>query len=68
MTGGYDEGDIIQFEGETDLYQVILEEPTGQVFARRCFNDTRYSIIPSELSREVKGKVKMIHKRGGEFY
>jgi len=67
MKSGYDEGDIIQFEGETDLYQVVYEEITGQVFARRCFDDSRYSIIPGELSREVKGKVKMIAKKGGEL-
>jgi len=68
VKSGFDEGDIIQFEGETELYQVVYEEITGQVFARRCFDDSRYSIIPGELSREViKEKVKMIKKRGGEL-
>ena len=61
MKSGFDEGDIIQFEGETELYKVAYEEITGQVFARHCFDDARYSIIPGELSREViKEKVKMV--------
>jgi len=61
MKSRFNEGDIIRFKGETELYKVVLKEITGQVFARHCFNDARYSIIPGELSREViEGMVEMV--------
>jgi len=34
MKSRFNEGDIIRFKGETELYKVVLKEITGQVFAR----------------------------------
>jgi len=49
-----DVGDVITFEDEpNDLYKVVGKEHTGELNARYCFNDVRYSIVPGYLSRII---------------
>ena len=47
-------GDVIRFSDcPDDLYKIVCQEPTGELFARFCWDDVRYSVEPGRLSRIV---------------
>ena len=47
-------GDVFLFEDEpNELYKVVYREEEGELLARFCFNDVRYSIVPGHLSRII---------------